>query len=87
MYKSFRWQKTKILFTLHVFIGEQEQTVIKLHVCHFTLEVRLEGRMRSNEGLGTPGGGGWPIWLPFPPPENVPRIPDHRSRPHRPKNG
>lgn len=43
--------------------------------------------MRSNEGLGTPGGGGWPIWLPFPPPENVPRIPDHRSRPHRPKNG
>lgn len=41
--------------------------------------------MRSNEGLGTPGGGGWPEWLPFPPPENVQRIPDHRSRPPRPK--
>lgn len=43
--------------------------------------------MRSNEGLGTPGEGGWPIWLPFPPPENVQRILDHRSRPPRPKNG
>lgn len=41
--------------------------------------------MRSNEGLGTPGEGGWPIWLPFPPPENVQRILDHRSRPPRPK--
>lgn len=37
MYKSFRWQKTKILFTLHVFIGKQEQTVIETTCMSFYL--------------------------------------------------
>lgn len=83
MLEDIRLQLFCVLYNTH-FQWWASTEIIKCYAI-FTLKVRLEGRMRSNEGLGTPGEGGWPIWLPFPPPENVQRILDHRSRPPRPK--